>query len=285
MSAPHLLHALPRLPVVPRRAPITHGRRRSLLALLIAHAICVPALAQTPDGSGDSAAETAAQLDKVSVTGSRIVRLDYDSSSPLTTVSADTITSTGAATLEETLNQLPQLGLGANKTNAGWGGSGQSTLNLRGLGAQRNLVLLDGRRLQPSTTDNVIDINTLPTALISGVEIISGGASAVYGSDAIAGVVNIRLKDDFEGLQLDTGFSRYAEGDGGTTDVALTLGGNFADGHGNAVLSLSWTDREGVDYMAREFFRRAPGGTDFRIQTGTYEFGANLPGQAAVDAV
>lgn len=285
MSAPHLLHALPRLPVVPRRAPITHGRRRSLLALLIAHAICVPALAQTPDGSGDSAAETAAQLDKVSVTGSRIVRLDYDSSSPLTTVSADTITSTGAATLEETLNQLPQLGLGANKTNAGWGGSGQSTLNLRGLGAQRNLVLLDGRRLQPSTTDNVIDINTLPTALISGVEIISGGASAVYGSDAIAGVVNIRLKDDFEGLQLDTGFSRYAEGDGDTTDVALTLGGNFADGRGNAVLSLSWTDREGVDFMAREFFRRAPGGTDFRIQTGTYEFGANLPGQSVVDAV
>lgn len=291
MSSPTLSRDARRIRVDASSFAARRPARRRLLALLVVQALSLPALAhaeeesQVQGGQEDTAQARATLLDAVSVTGSRIAVLDYESSSPLTTVSAESIRATGAVTLEESLNQLPQLGLGANKTNAGWGGTGQATLNLRGLGAQRNLVLLDGRRLQPATTDNVIDINTLPTALIEGVEIISGGASAVYGSDAIAGVVNVRLKDRFEGIQLDTQFSRYAEGDGDATDLALTFGGNFADGRGNAVLSFSWADREGVDYMAREFFRRNPGGTDFRIQTGTYEFGANLPGQAVVDTV
>jgi len=274
--------------------------RRSALALLVAQALCLPALAHGEESTAaavdasasteaatatGSAAATATQLDAVTVTGSRIARQDYASSSPLTSVTRETLRGTGTSTLEEALNQLPQLGIGANKTNAGWGGTGQATLNLRGLGAQRNLVLLDGRRLQPATTDNVVDVNTIPSALIEDVQIITGGASAVYGSDAIAGVVNIRLKEDFEGIRLDSQFAQYGEGDGDTTDVALTLGGNFAENRGNAVLSLSWSDREGVDFMAREFFRKAPGGTDFRIQTGTYELGANLPTQAAVNQV
>lgn len=285
----------PTLPRAPRQArsfstfPDPHRPlQRTLVGLLVAQALSVPALSQTTPQApaGDTrAAASATQLDAVSVTGSRIAALDYESTSPLTTVSAEDIRATGTSTLEESLNQLPQLGLGANKTNAGWGGTGQSTLNLRGLGAQRNLVLLDGRRLQPSTTDNVVDINGIPSALIEGVEIISGGASAVYGSDAIAGAVNVRLKDDFEGVRFDSQVSQYAKGDGDTSDLSLTFGGNFADGRGNAVLSFSWTDREGVDFMAREFFRKSPGGTDFRIQTGTYELGANLPNQAAVDQV
>ena len=278
-----------------RRSGLLHRHgpnlRRTALSLITLQMLAMPALAGAQEASterdGTEAAATPTQLDAVKVTGtgSRIARLDYVSSSPLTTVSSEDIQASGAVTVEESLNQLPQLGLGANKTNAGWGGTGQATLNLRGVGAQRNLVLLDGRRLQPSTTDNVVDVNAIPTALLSGVEIISGGASAVYGSDAIAGVVNLQLKDDFQGVQLDTQFSRYGEGDGATTDIALTFGGDFADGRGNAVLSFSWTDRKGVDYMAREFFRKNPGGTDFRIQTGTYEMGANLPTQAAVDAV
>ncbi len=274
----------------PGEWPAAARFRRRALALLVAEAVCLALPAYAADDAGGAAAAapagvTATELDAVTVTGSRIARPDYASSSPLTSVSREALRDTGTSTLEEALNQLPQLGIGANKTNAGWGGTGQATLNLRGLGAQRNLVLLDGRRLQPATTDNVVDVNAIPAALIEDVQIITGGASAVYGSDAIAGVVNVRLKEDFEGIRLDGQFARYGEGDGDTTDLAVTLGGNFADDRGNAVLSLSWSDRDGVDFMAREFFRRNPGGTDFRIQTGTYEFGANLPAQAAVDRV
>ncbi len=290
-----------------RQGPLRAGAgrfERRVLPVLLAHAFVLPALAAKADApasvivataSAESASAAATsgiapdgattELGGVTVTGSRIVRLDYDSSSPLTTVSKEAIESSGQVTIEEVLNTLPQLGLGANKTNAGWGGTGQATLNLRGLGAQRNLVLLDGRRLQPSTTDNIVDVNAIPTALISGIEIITGGASAVYGSDAIAGVVNVLVNDRFEGVQLDTRYSRYAEGDGDTHDVELTFGGNFAGDRGNAVLSFSTADRDGVDFMAREFFRKHPGGTDFRLQTGTYEFGANLPSQDAVDLV
>lgn len=277
---------------VARRAP-----RRALLALLIGQSLAVAATAQDTPGAGTAAdepviegtpataADAPAQLDAVVVTGSRIVRQDYVASSPITTIDRETFDSTGAVTIEAALNQLPQLGIGANQANAGFGGTGRASLNLRGLGALRNLVLLDGRRLQPSDVLGVVDVNTIPTALIQDIEIISGGASAVYGSDAIAGVVNIRLDDSFEGVEAEAQHSRYHAGDGDIRDYAFTWGGNFADGRGNAVLSFSHTDRDGVDYMAREFFRRAQGGTDFRLPTGIYRPSVNPPSQDAVDAV
>ena len=125
----------------PAAARIPQQRfHRQVLALLVAQALWAPALALA-DESGDpapapSGAASAAELDAVTVTGSRIARLDYASSSPLTTVTREQLRDTGTSTLEEALNQLPQLGPGANKTNAGWGGTGQATLNPRGLGAR-----------------------------------------------------------------------------------------------------------------------------------------------------
>lgn len=222
---------------------------------------------------------------EVLITGSRISRQDYEANSPITTVTQDLLQSTGAVTIEAALNQLPQFGIGANQTNAGWGGTGMATLNLRGLGALRNLVLLDGRRLQPSDVLQVIDINTIPAALIQDIEVISGGASAVYGSDAISGVVNIKLNPHFRGLRLHSQYDLYEEGDGGILDASITAGSDFADGRGNAVVSLSYTDRQGVDYMARAFFRSAQGGTDFRLPTGIYRPSINPPTQEAVDQV
>ncbi|KIQ96351.1 TonB-dependent receptor [Lysobacter sp. A03] len=235
--------------------------------------------------SASTASSLATQLDAVVVTGSRIVRPDYVASSPTTTISREALDHTGAATIEAALNQLPQLGIGANQTNSGWGGTGRASLNLRGLGALRNLVLLDGRRLQPSDTLQVVDINTIPTALIQDIEIISGGASAAYGSDAISGVVNVKLDDHFEGVELNSQYSAYEPGDGAITDLSATFGGNFADERGNAVLSLSHTERDGVDYMSRAFFRQSRGGSDFRLPTGIYRPSVNPPSQAAVDAV
>lgn len=277
-----------------------HVPRTALLALLIGQVLAGAAWAQQvplPDSSegavdvnavastdGD-ASRSPSQLDAVVVTGSRIVRQDYTASSPITTVSREALDNTGAATIEVALNQLPQLGIGANQTNAGWGGTGRASLNLRGLGPLRNLVLLDGRRLQPSDVLGVVDVNTIPTALIQDIEIISGGASAVYGSDAIAGVVNVKLDDAFEGVAIESQLSQYDSGDGDIRDHSLTWGGNFGEGRGNAVLSFSYTDREGVDFMARPFFRLAQGGTDFRLPTGIYRPSVNPPSQAAVDAV
>lgn len=227
-------------------------------------------------------------LQEVAVTGSRIVLKDYDANSPLTTVTSAALESTGAATLEVALNQLPQFAIGANGSVAGFSGTGQATLNLRGLGPTRNLVLLDGRRLQPADVLGVVDINTIPTALIQNIEVITGGASAVYGSDAIAGVVNLQLNPRFEGVRIDTQYAVYGEGDGDTLNTSIAIGGNFADDRGNAVVSFSYLDREDVGYMSRDFFRRAQGGTDFRLPTGIYRTnvnGANLPSQVAVDSV
>ncbi|MCW5573621.1 MAG: TonB-dependent receptor [Steroidobacteraceae bacterium] len=240
---------------------------------------------------GDAASATQLEpLQEVAITGSRIVRKDYEANSPITSVSADAIEATGAVTVEAALNQLPQFAIGANQTNAGFGGTGQASLNLRGLGVTRNLVLLDGRRLQPSDVLGWVDVNTLPPALIGNVEIITGGASAVYGSDAIAGVVNLQVDSRFEGVRFDTQYNVYEEnGDGGTLDASITAGGHFANDRGHGILSLSYTDRQDVGYMSREFFRAARGGTDFRLPTGIYRPNvgspANLPSQVAVDEV
>jgi len=258
----------------------------SAAALADADAVAVTApAADSADPAGSVSLEP---LQEVAITGSRIVRKDYVGNSPLTTVTMEALEASGAPTLEVALNALPQFAIGANATVAGFSGTGQATLNLRGLGPTRNLVLLDGRRLQPADVLGVVDINTIPSALVQNVEVITGGASAVYGSDAIAGVVNLQINPRFEGVQIDTQYNVFGEGDGATLDTSLTVGGNFADDRGNAVVSFSYLDREDVGYMSRDFFARARGGTDFRIPTGIYRTnvnGANLPTQAAVDQV
>lgn len=219
------------------------------------------------------------------VTGSRIARRDFVSDSPITTIGQDAIRQTGQLTLDKSISQLPQFGLGENATQTGYNTSGQASLNLRGLGTFRNLVLLDGRRLQPSNIQQVVDLNTIPTALIDSVEVITGGASAVYGSDAVAGVVNVKTKQNFSGLQLDAQYGLSSRGDGATFDITATAGANFAGGRGNIVVSGSYSHRDTIDYQSRSFFQRNQGGTDLRLPTGVYAPGANTPSQAALDAL
>lgn len=219
------------------------------------------------------------------VTGSRIARRDYVSESPITTMSNEAIRSAGQLTLEKAVSQLPQFGLGENSTQTGYNTSGQASLNLRGLGTFRNLVLLDGRRLQPSNTQQVVDLNTIPTALIENIEVITGGASAVYGSDAVAGVVNIKTKQNFTGLRMDAFYGLSDQGDGAVAELTGTLGANFGGGRGNVVVSASYSHRDTINYQSRAFFRANRGGTDLRIPTGVYIPGANRPTQEAVDAL
>src|SRR6202035_2508865 len=142
--------------------------------------------------------------------GSRIQRsADLQSSSPLVTITSDTLTSISTVGVENALNQLPQFVPSQTQFVTNDNGPsatdvpGAATIDLRGLGANRTLVLLDGRRAQPSNTTLVVDVNSIPAAAIDHVEVVTGGASATYGADAISGVVNFRLKDHFQGLQLD----------------------------------------------------------------------------------
>lgn len=267
--------------VVFQRSRGTAARRIAALAL------SASLLPLTAPAFANAAAEEAAEnhQDMIVVTGSRISRRDFVSESPITTVNADVVANTGQLTLEKSLGQLPQFGLGDNATKTGYGSTGQATLNMRSLGSFRNLVLLDGRRLQPSDTQQVVDLNTIPSALIEGVEVITGGASAVYGSDAVAGVVNIKTKRDFEGIQLDAFQSLSGEGDGGSTELSATLGTKFADGRGRVVVSGSWSKRNTIAFNSRPFFRKHQGGTDLRLPTGVYVANGNPPSQAALDAV
>ena len=159
--------------------------------------------------SADAQEQTGQQqaVEEITVTGSRIVRRDLESSSPLITVGTEQLENTSTVGIEATLNTMPQFVAGDTQydTNvtepSAFVTPGIASLNLRGLGVNRNLVLVDGRRAQPANALLIVDVNTIPKAAIERVETITGGASAVYGADALAGVVNFVLKDDFEGVR------------------------------------------------------------------------------------
>lgn len=191
----------------------------------------------------------------VVVTGSRIIRRDFVSQSPIVTVEGDAFSDRVNIGLEATLNQFPQF----NTTNSGTQSTfspsdtpfpsasaapGAATVNLRGLGLNRSLILIDGRRVQPVNGQLVVDLNTIPAAAIDRVEIITGGAAAVYGADAIAGVVNFILKKDFEGLELGSQYGITEQRDGEELSVDGLFGADFSDGRGNVMLGANYSRRE-----------------------------------------
>lgn len=237
--------------------------RRSLLAsVAFSSAIAaIPATAQSQ--SGPATEEPASSENReIVVTGSRIARKDFTSQSPIVTVQQDMLVDNAGVTLERGLNQLPQVVPSRGETNPESNGSpgtggGQARVNLRGLGAARTLVLLNGRRLQPSGEDNSVDLTAIPQALISNVELITGGASAVYGSDAVAGVVNFQLNRNFRGIEIDGRYGNTEEGDGETKQVYVTLGTPFAEGRGHVALSVGYADRSKLVGSDRPFFSQS----------------------------
>ncbi|NBP09121.1 MAG: TonB-dependent receptor, partial [Gammaproteobacteria bacterium] len=156
--------------------------------------------------------------------------------------------------------------------------------DLRGLGSNRNLVLIDGRRGMGSTSGGVVDINTIPSALIERVEVITGGAGATYGADAVAGVVNFIMKKDFEGVAISSQYRLTEQEDGQEWSSDITLGGKFADGRGSAVFSAGYFKRDDMYKDARTFSAQASSATA-TFPGGSYTAGANVPSQAAVDAI
>jgi outer membrane receptor protein involved in Fe transport len=220
-----------------------------VLALAAATAVAAPALAQERPAA---AAATGQEMDTVIVTGSRIAS-DFASDSPIVSVSADSIAQTGSTSLEQVLNQLPQFVPSITTTSNNPSNGGQANIDLRGLGPQRNLVLLNGRRLPPSNSTGIVDVNIVPAALIDRIEVVSGGASAVYGSDAIAGVTNFVLKKNFEGVALQSGYSETGQSDGTEWMSSFTLGSNFGENRGNAVFNIQYTSRDQILQGDRDF--------------------------------
>jgi outer membrane receptor protein involved in Fe transport len=216
-------------------------------ALFLSMAVMGTAMAQAPVSENDGIADDSAGI---VVTGSRIPRPDVDSNSPVNVVGESEIKLAATVESEQLLNALPQAvsGSGAQSNS----GNGSATVNLRNLGAVRTLVLQNGRRIVGASQDGVVDLNMIPPSLVSRVEVVTGGASAVYGSDAMAGVVNFVTKDDFEGLEIGGSYGISDEGDAQRYNVDLTVGGNFADGRGNIVFHGSYYDRAMVKGAARD---------------------------------
>lgn len=215
-----------------------------------------PAFAQEapePTTGGD-AAQTQ-EGDTITVTGSRIARPDLTSTSPVTTVDSEQVALTGTTTLETLINDLPQVIPGNNRTSNNSGGFAFSTIDLRGLGPGRTLILVDGERLPASSSSGVVDIAQVPVGLIQRIDVVTGGATAVYGSDAVAGVVNFVLNRRFEGIELTGQVGIAQEGVGFNYNVSGMFGGNFADGRGNITMYGSYFQREGVSQSRFDYSR------------------------------
>ena len=205
-----------------------------------------------------------APLTEVVVTGSRIVRRDLSSPSPLVTVSAETLQTTAEVSIDQALAEQPQFNPGNNQFNQASNvqatatqSPGADELNLRGLGVNRNLVLIDGHRGQPADASLAIDVNTIPPSAIDSVEIVTGGAASTYGADAMAGVVNFKLKRHFEGIQLDASYGESQYQDDRNTNLSALIGSNFADNKGNVMLGVTFSDRTAINVQNRSWANAA----------------------------
>ncbi|AOF98460.1 TonB-dependent receptor domain-containing protein [Sphingobium sp. RAC03] len=216
-------------------------------AILGASLIATAAFAQeAPQAAGAEAGDT------IIVTGSLIRNPNLERSSPVTTTSADTIELKQNNTAEEILREIPGIvpSIGSAVNN---GNGGASFVDLRGMGSNRNIVLLDGTRLVPAELNGRFDLNNIPLALVERVDVLTGGASTTYGADAISGVVNFVTKSDFSGLEANFSNQITEEGDGHTLRADVTLGANFDDGRGNAVFSIGYQQTDPIYQGGRPF--------------------------------
>ena len=234
----------------------SQGKRKSLLTGASVLAAAAAAIAATPAMAQDRDDDDEA----IVVTGTRLVRQDFEAISPITTVGAEQLELTATLTTDSLLNELPQIIPGNTRTSNNSGGERFATVDLRGLGPSRTLVLVNGERVPASSTSGTVDINTIPASLISRIEVVTGGASAVYGSDALAGVVNFVLKDDYEGGEVSMTYGAELEtGNSAEFEINGLVGGNFANGRGNLTTYASYYNREGVLQSEYDYSRISGG--------------------------
>lgn len=228
-------------------------------------ATAIPAFAQTPAAAEDAPAE-----ETIIVTGSRIAQPNLTATVPVAVVTSEAIVDSGAGNIQDVLSELPAVGQNISRTSTNFSttGNGQATVNLRNLGSARTLVLVDGRRFVagiPGTS--IVDLNTIPTDLITRVEVVTGGASALYGSEAVAGVVNFVLDRKFEGLRGRAQGTISDKGDSPREYASLTAGRSFADGKGHVVLYGQYENDHGLRSASRSFSERdIPNRSSFAAQ-------------------
>ncbi|HRJ63640.1 TonB-dependent receptor plug domain-containing protein [Brevundimonas sp. UBA2416] len=269
-------------------------------------AFAAPAMAQDAGASQD--------LDDVIVTGSRIPQTNLVTTSPVTQVTGEDIDVAGVTRVEDLISQLPQAFAAQNSTVAN-GATGTATVSLRNLGSSRTLVLIDGRRMgYGSPNDDAADLNQIPEQLVERVEVLTGGASAVYGSDAVAGVVNFIMKKDFEGLQVDAQYGFYQHNndydgvgnlraeiarraltnpaefrlpednvsDGESRSLNVTLGVSSPDGRGNVMAYAGYRNNNPILQRDRDYSACALGAPNAATGPTTYSCGGSgtsFPGQ------
>lgn len=251
-------------------------------------------------GAGGAAHTALGQdnLEEVVVTGSRIVRRDLEASTPIMTIDTQRLESTSTLSVETVLNQMPQFVPAQSQFSAQGeiqtsptASLGIGTVNLRGVSTNRTLVLVDGRRAQPANASLIVDLNTIPSAAIERIETITGGASAVYGADALAGVVNFVLKDDYEGVSVDVQSGFTEAGDGQESRFSSLLGLNSDSGNANMLLGVEWYERDVAYQKNRDFYVDGwydptnIAGTFFPSVPGYQITADNRPTQAAIDAL
>lgn len=238
--------------------------------------------AHAQESSADCSASDADCGDQIVVTGTRIARPDLVTSSPVSVIGAEEISFKQNVAAEELLRDLPGLrpsvGPGVNN-----GTDGSASVDLRGIGASRTLVLLDGKRVVPFGLDGLTDLNTIPTALISRVDVVTGGASSVYGADAVAGVVNFVLRRNFSGIDASGSYRITERGDAASRKADVVIGGNIDGGRGNVVLALGYTKVDQLNQDKRPFgvaARSTVTGNPQGSQTGVPSFliGPVIPG-------
>lgn len=242
--------------------PSTEGklqRERSVLALACMSALLLmgaqPAMAQSGTNQNDRnlpKAESATELDKVVVTASRVIRGGFSAPTPTTTITMEEINASGSTNVAEIINQMPSVrpSLTPSSTVNNSRFSGGYYLDLRGLGFNRTLVLVDGKRAVPTQVEGPVDINSIPQALIRSVDIVTGGASAAWGSDAVAGVVNFVLDHQLEGFKGVVQGGKSDHGDRNNYLTSVAFGTSFADDRGRLLFGAEAAGNDGIENLS-----------------------------------
>jgi iron complex outermembrane recepter protein len=244
------------------------------MSLVLANsAFAQEASAQSGADSSTESGADAEQEETIVVTGSLIRRPNNTAVSSIVTVGAENIKEAGTVNLNDALNQVPSFTTAGNAATGGQAGGGRATINLHGLGSNRNLVLLDGKRLPISDIAGNVDVNIIPESIVGGIDAITGGASAIYGSDAISGVVNFKTLRGFEGVRLDTQYNISSRGDAAKFNASLALGTKFGGDRGNILAAFSYANQDPLQGSQRSFFFD-------KVPSGFIGFGAFVPSAA-----